>query len=607
MSNPVIVPSTETVAQSFLRATLAKALLGFKEPVKMSELQDACQLPLLDMDLLRYVLGANSDLFTSTERRWTLAIRFEEPTRPVHALVEQILRHLGQPVSLESLAYLLAEVYHRTPQAMAVAVYRLSGEHFFRLPDNRVGLRDWLLRLEYDSVEDTAFYNYVDLAAARRLLEEHPQYDGSPEATVALLRKVGTPLSSRFVAFLQWYLAPDSFDAVQAYANLLDKQELVSLPLQEPQALEPVTHWALAEWIPQFIEAIRPQAKQMASVLAQLMAEPLVLSVEDVEKMVQRILQSPAVVTAEELARTFFDLTPSDPTYTNDVETISLSLRQDERVMWLGGHRFVNKMNLPPYLFDVPESLHFPEVQFYTEEGDPLEIDLDDEGLSGTLRSDILDPVAQDVGDEEGELTILPVPESVQCVVKAGHKEIGTFPLCQIPAGFFQQEPSFQQVTFIDETTGECYSEVYVNQQARLLFGLLDWYATREAVSGLVFTLTRTDDPFVFKVRWEETLDQRVHISRARYEELLDMGVRMAQTYSTFDIICEILSTHRGGMEFLSILSEVNVIRRTKRRRVASVLSAFQAFYLRGGLWHLDEKKRDAGIDRAKRKHIVKR
>ncbi|MEJ5253624.1 MAG: hypothetical protein WHX60_17235, partial [Armatimonadota bacterium] len=81
---------------------------------------------------------------------------------------------------------------------------------------------------------------------------------------------------------------------------------------------------------------------------------------------------------------------------------------------------------------------------------------------------------------------------------------------------------------------------------------------------------------------------------------------RMAQSYSTFDIICEILSTHRGGMEFLNILSEVNVIRRTRRRRVASVLSAFQAFYLRNRLWHLDEKKRDAGIDRTKRKHIRK-
>jgi hypothetical protein len=275
-------------------------------------------------------------------------------------------------------------------------------------------------------------------------------------------------------------------------------------------------------------------------------------------------------------------------------------------VLWLGGTRFVNPQNLPPYLFQVPESLCFPEVQFYTEEGEPLEIDLEDEGLSGTLRSDIQDPVAQDVGDEEGEFTIFPVPESVQCVVKARHKEIGTFPLCQIPAGFFLSEPNFQQVTFIDETTGERYTDVYVNQNARLIYGLLDWYATRDAVSGLVFTLTRTEDPFVFKVRWEDTLDQRVHISRARYEELLDMSTRMAQTYSTFDIICEILGTHRGGMELLSILSEVNVIRRTKRRRVASVLSAFQAFYLRGGLWHLDEKKRDAGIDRAKRKHIKK-
>ncbi|GIV18649.1 MAG: hypothetical protein KatS3mg023_0400 [Armatimonadota bacterium] len=606
MSKSVTLPSAETLAQALLRASVANALLRFREPAKMSELQEACGLLSLDTDLLRYTLGANSDLFLSTERRWTISIRYEDPTRPVYALIERILRQVGQPVALESLAYLLAEVYRRTPEAMAVMAYRLSAEHFFRLPDNRIGLREWLLRTDYNTPEDVAFYNYVDFAEAQKLLQKHSKFDGSPESVIALLRTAGVPLSARFVAFLQWYKNPETFDAVQAYQSLIDAEGLIALPLQENDALEPVTHWALAEWTSQWIEAIRPQAKQMAGVLAQLMAEPLVLSVEDVEEMVRHVLQSPKVVTADDLALRFFDLSPGDPTYANDLQTIIQSLKQDERVTWLGGTRFVNSQNLPAYLFEVPESLRFPEVQFYTEEGEALEIDLEDEGLSGTLRSDIQDPVAQDVGDEEEEVTIFPVPESVQCVVKARHKEIGTFPLCQIPAGFFLKEPALQQVTFIDETTGERYTEVYVNQSVRLIYGLLEWYATREAVSGLVFTLTRTEDPFVFKVRWEDTLDQRVHISRTRYEELLDMSTRMAQSYSTFDIICEILSTHRGGMEFLSVLGEVNVIRRTRRRRVASVLSAFQAFYLRGGLWHLDEKKRDAGIDRAKRKHIRK-
>lgn len=606
MSNPATAPEIETLAQAYLRATVANALLRFKEPAKMSELQDACRLPAMDMDILRYVLGSNSDIFTSTERRWTVAARFEDRSRPVHALVESLLRHTGQPIALESLAYLLADIYQRSPHSMAVVIYRLSETHFFRLPGNRIGLRDWLLRTDYDSVADVAFYNYVDHAAAQQLLDKHPSFDGSPQAVLTLVEDVGAPLSSRFVAFLQWLRDPESFDAVKAYQNLLNVEGLVSVPLKERDVLEPVTHWASAKWVPQWIETIRPKAKQMAGVLAQLMAEPLVLSVEDVEGMVQQVLRSPKVVTAEELAQRFFDLTPSDPTYANDLDAIIQSLRQDARIMWLGGTRFVNPQNLPPYLFEVPESLRFPEVQFYTEEGEPLEIDLEDEGLSGTLRSDIMDPVAQDVGDEEEEkLTIFPIPESVQCVVKARHKEIGTFPLCQIPQGFFQAEPDFQQITLIDETTGERYTEVYVNQTERLIYGLLDWYATRDAVSGLIFTLTRTEHPFVFKVRWEEMLDQRVHLSRSRYEELLDMSTRMVQTYSTFDIICEILS-HRGGMEFLNILSEVNVIRRTRRRRVASVLSAFQAFYLRGGLWHLDERKRDAGIDRTKRKHIRK-
>lgn len=607
MSRPATAPSVDTLAEAFLRATVAYALLRFKEPAKLSEVQDACAMPSLDMDMLRYVLGNNSNLFTSTERRWTVSWRFEDRSRPMQALVNDILCKVGQPVSLEWFAYLLADVYKRPPELIAVPIHRLAAEHFFLLPDNRIGLRNWLLNTDYDSVEDVAFYNYVSLEQAQKLVGKRTKIDGSPESIATLLSKAGVPLSARLVAFVLWRQNPENFNPLKTYQNLLESDLLVPLPLTESDDLEPVTHWALAEWVDQWVEAMRPQAKQMAGLLAQLMAEPLVLSVEDVESMVQRVLQSPKVVSAVELARSFFDLTPGDPTYANDLATITQSLQQDARIAWLGGVRFVNPENLPRYLFDVPESLRFPEVQFYTEGGDPMEIDLEDEGLSGTLRSDIMHPVAQDVDDEEeGRLTIFPIPESVQCVVKARHKEIGTFPLCQIPEGFFQQGADLQQLTFIDEATGQQYPEVFVNLSKRLIFGLLDWYATREAVSGLVFTLTRTEDPFVFKVRWEDELDQRVHLSRSRYEELLDMSTYMTQTYSTFDIICEILSTHRGGMEFLNVLSEVNVIRRTRRRRVASVLSAFQAFYLRGGIWHLDEKKRDAGIDRAKRKHIKK-
>lgn len=605
MNDTLSVQSTVTLAQSYLKTAVARALLRNKEPAKLSDILDACSQPAIDADILRYTLWDNRNLFISTERRWTLAARFEDASQPLLSIVQRVLRQVGQPVPIDQLAHLLAGVHRRSPHATAVLLYRLGNAHLCVLPGYRVGLREWLLNTDYNSPEDVAFYNFVNFSEAQRLLDDYPNFDGSPEAVIHLLNIVASPLSARFVAYLQWRVNPENFDAMQAYQNILDTDGIVALPLQEPGALEPGTHWALAQWVPQWIDALRPVAATLSAQLAAQMAEPLVLSVGDVENMVQYVLKAQQVVTTEALARHFFDLTPGEPTYADDLETITQSLVQDERILWLGGMRFVNKVILPAYLLQTPESLLFHEVQHYTDQGEPLEIELEDEGLSGTLRSDILDPVAQDTDDEEEPVSILPIPDSVRCVVKARHKEIGTFPLCQIPLGFLPLEPSFQKVTFVDENSGEVYSDVYINHDTRLIYGLHDWYSTREVVSGLVFTLTRTEDPFVYKVRWEESLDQRVHLSRTRYEELLDMSTRLA-SLPTFDIVCEILSTHRGGMEFLSVLSEVNVIRRTRRRRVASVLSAFQAFYLRGGLWHLDERKRDAGIDRAKRKHIRK-
>ena len=75
---------------------------------------------------------------------------------------------------------------------------------------------------------------------------------------------------------------------------------------------------------------------------------------------------------------------------------------------------------------------------------------------------------------------------------------------------------------------------------------------------------------------------------------------------ATFDIACEILAHYPKGIDFVQYMSEVNIVRRVTRRKLASILSNYYCFVQKPGqpLWRFDAKKRDLGTDRAKRKYI---
>ena len=63
---------------------------------------------------------------------------------------------------------------------------------------------------------------------------------------------------------------------------------------------------------------------------------------------------------------------------------------------------------------------------------------------------------------------------------------------------------------------------------------------------------------------------------------------------------------YRKGIEFITLLTEVNIVRRVSRRLVASVLTEYHCFFQRAGAWVYDVKKLPLGFDKSKRKFIKK-
>ena len=92
-----------------------------------------------------------------------------------------------------------------------------------------------------------------------------------------------------------------------------------------------------------------------------------------------------------------------------------------------------------------------------------------------------------------------------------------------------------------------------------------------------------------------------------RMEELRELASR-AEDISTFEVIREVMVHWPKGADFLTLLWEVNVVRRTSRRMLASLLSSYLCFYQRSGspVWHYDHKKVEQGFDKSKKKFILK-
>jgi hypothetical protein len=75
--------------------------------------------------------------------------------------------------------------------------------------------------------------------------------------------------------------------------------------------------------------------------------------------------------------------------------------------LYVGANRFREPNSLPLYVYSVPESLGFPELQFVSLEGEIMDEEIEDEGFAGNLRQEIRSPLAQDVNDEENRYTAI--------------------------------------------------------------------------------------------------------------------------------------------------------------------------------------------------------
>ncbi len=574
--------------------------------VKLSELAEKLSGVGIGLATVRSLLASNPDRFAYHERKWIPASRLAGFGKPVHQAIKLVLDRFGGPMSKDLLVVEVARVRNTTPEAVAPIVQRFLeiDQAFAITPSGKIALTSWGFVATDEPFVRGLGLNKVSKeefdSASAKLMKIDWRAEGAIEDAVKLM----APVRAAVVLSVAWSKlnsqedphAPLLYDAKALLGRALEVEGIVYATdgVLYPEA-------EAKKWISNAIKL----ADKLAPQVDVDDAAPIEVKVEDVARLVAKISGNPETTTATRLLEELYEITPSNKTFPDDLANVMAALRASSDVVWVGGDRFRKAGNLPDFVQEVPEPFHYVPILTLNDEGEPVDVELTDDGLSSSLRKLLSHPLAMDVLDEDIAPAPKTMPESMRLVLKSIHRELGTFPLCQIPTGWLDMDPNLQELILIDQSGREL--QVWVNQEARLLFNLIEWWFEQPVESGSVFTLTKTSKPNVLEFAWMDQPDPVVFVASQRMEELRAIGEN-AGDLTTLDMLMKVMEHWPKGADFLTILAEVNVVRRSSRRLIASLLSSYQCFYQRSGspVWHFDAKKVDLGFDKTKRKFVKK-
>jgi len=623
----------DALVEAYLGDRMVDALLERGEASKISEIAGELDNPRLTFPLLRKGL-IGSKRFVQVERAWDLAARYVDTARPTSRLLQDILRAAGRPLSTASLVTEYAIIQGRPADVFLSQLPRwVSGPEYFRLKSGDVALVEWLPLLDGENESEIFDDNGLKQALVRPLKAAAAGLDWTDlaGATLALLDRLrGQPLRHRSVGVLAYLALGNSYDAAAHLSACWSDPRLVWL--DNPKGGRWISR-ATADRIELRLgdmavalgdeeeEVFVPEPEPDQDVVpdesavsvedeAEPLPAPLAIGAADLAELAAIVAQADGPVDATELLARRFEVVPGDPSFRSDLGCLLAGLADDERFLHVGAGRFRAPDTFPPFVHSIPDILGFPDLQFISMDGEIMDEEIEDEGFAGSLRQDVLHPLAQDAGDDEGEYTgpDLDDPDSLILVVKSHHKEIGTFPLCQFPDDFLPADAPIVEIV-LREADGSAHP-IIVNRapEVRLAFGFFELYERVPQDGGGRFRLSRTVRPWEFRFEPLEDPEEDVFVDATRAADLASLKehVEESEEMATFDILCEVLDAYPKGATLVRLLTDVNLVRRVTRRKLASILSNYFCFAQNAGtnIWRFDPKKREMGTDRAKRKYI---
>lgn len=604
MAKPISIKPEEAIARSYADRLILEKLSEMEAAVKLGELADKLSGAGIGLAAVRSLMASNPDVFAYHERRWIPAARLNSQGRPVAEIMRAILDSFGAPIQISTLVDEVARAQRVEPAAIEPTVRRLISGHqgFFEVDGNFVGHLAWGFVAKDEKLDRALALNGVTHEQLDETAKKLAGIDFRASDWAAQVLK-HAPLNIKSIGAVAYSrLNNDDPRSVLIFDSEKIYRDLFAVPGYVYNSDGTFMTDAEAK---NLVSAALKLAQKLTPSIDVDDAAPLEFKADDIAKMIKKITTSEKTTTAIKLLEEFFEITPGSKTYPDDLANIIATLCASKEVEWVGGDRFRKAGDHPEYITEVPEPFQFVPSGVLDEEGEEVDVELTDDGLNSSLRKLLQHPLALDVLDEDIQPALKNQPESIRMVLKSIHRELGTFPLAQVPTGWLEEDPRIQEAIFVDPAGREL--QVWINHDARLMYGLIDWWLDQPIESGAVFTLTKTLQPNVFEFEYLDQPDPVVYISTQRMEELRTLGAE-SEGKSTLDLLIDVMNHWPKGADYLTILAEINVARRTSRRLVASLLSSYQCFYQRSGspVWHFDAKKIEQGFDKSKKKFIKK-
>ena len=600
----------KSFAVQYLEDLVFEIMLNTGQAAKSREVASALEgIIKLHPKFIRRTLF-QSDRFEMEERRWNLALRTMTHLS-FDGSIEHTLRDYGKPMSRQAIQNEMAMVHRRAVdfyQEILPATLQRRAQ-YWQAPDGCWLLKDWILDVSESDADRCFLRNFfLDQEEARPLVETllgtRMAADQPPiEMAIKLLRRAGQPVPNKVLAYVVWRVREGKLDPVEFLQECRQEARLLSLS---------GLTWGLQESVEEYDKDLKALSRKAEKEEDMAWAEeeepegPIVITPADVEEVHKLLKRRKRPQPTSLIAEAVFEYSPASRRFQESVDALTSALTLDSRFVRVGSQTWALPDMMPSHTDRVPESLLPVPVEIREDEAD---LELEDEGLEPVLVAWVHDPRYEDFG-EEPEIDISPEQQptdELRYILLYDHWKAGTLKVRVCDRRLYPSESDLLCATFVDKEKQKQYP-VWLSYATSLLYGLEDWYAARKLRPGAVFTVTPGSMPDEFVVSYEDEVDEMAAISDERLKALNKLRRAAAkEEFSVLDIMQQALAGCEKGLPFMTLWAEVNVVRRTPRRVVASNLASYHCFYQKpanSDMWVFDERKVTQGRKKTKRKFV---
>lgn len=622
MISPKLVTPVGRLALRYLEDMVYEEVYGRGEALRAAELRSLSGLVTGTAAAAARELLGDSKRLLYLDRRWHLVAWHRLRRRTHEGALRAHLEWGGKPLALDTLAREFARTFNSTVEHFLPLLKQLVGnaaDLYLALDDQQVGLKEWFFfppRHANTPYEDILSLSETDVVDTLHdaLGEELAPSGGDWVAYLdALCQVLQGPVPNRVLQYLMWKESPKAFQPRDSFLKLRanDSALLFSGCLWAGPALAGETRATLLRLIKE--TAAAPSEEEEAVSLAEVLdaakddGSRAVLTEEEGAELQETVGQAAASVPLDTLVGQLFEISPRHEDFRPVALTIAERLDADATLQRVGAWRWIKSKNIPAEILGTPRGVEIEEVVVISAEGEDIDFALSDEGLEEDLLEFVGDPRYEDCGEEAPSLAEAPARDRTRCVLAYHHYEAGTLYARALDRGLLPAEPRIYQALAYYQ--GQRQYSLWLNNETALLFGLSDFYQEFCPPSGAVFSLVAGEREGELMIEYDGERDSLVTVEEERLVELLDLRKKATQAeWAVFDILQELMRKHQKGVGVHLLHAETNVVRRTPRRVLASLLSSYHCFHQKkeGGTWYFDERKISQGVKKAKRKYVLR-